>query len=177
MQDLVARGNASATSDKANLLHTKHVVFANLKVTSAQVGKSTIRTRHEHLLADLHPFHMLTHDTTFREFRMNILPVDFNEEIYIAFLSDLANRSVLSLNFFLLAIDLGTENHMLSDWQTKDLVFLLKIEPEDVSIISDLDFLRKRKSNTIIFILLHLLQGTTFLWNFEWVDMRADFIS
>ena len=115
MQDLVARGNASATSDKANLLHTKHVVFANLKVTSAQVGKSSIRTRHKHLLADLHPFHMLTHDPTFREFRVNILLVDFDQEINIALLSDLANRSVLSFNFFLLAINLGTKNHMLSD--------------------------------------------------------------
>lgn len=78
---------------------------------------------------------------------MHILPVNLDDEINIAFVLDVTDRSVFSCDEFTLRFSLGgdssMEDDMVTDWETESPFWVWEREPEDVGVMGDFDLLAK----------------------------------
>ena len=115
LQDLIDGSDSSAAGDVANLLSdlSRRTGF-QIKATETFISDAAMGSRHPHHLIKLHLFQVLSHRTTFGEFRVCILAVDFDDEIDKSLIFDCGNGSVLSNDLF--AFYIGVEHYMVTDW-------------------------------------------------------------
>ena len=143
LDDLVARCDASAAGNQTDLSLSLELILTEREVSLAIVLKAPFRTVHRQKVANIHGLHVLRHRSAVWEPRVHILAVDLDQEVDIASLRDRRDGRVLTLHGVLLCLarlhHRYAEDDMFADGQTKHIVFFREAEPENVSVISDLD--------------------------------------
>ena len=123
LNDLVARRDAGASSDAADLRFASHFHLRYGEVTKPFILQSPFRPLHLHRVTYLQLVNVLTHHSALWELGMDVGPVYLDEEVDEAAVCQGTDRSVLPLNLLtlrlLLRFDSGREDNMLAYWKAK----------------------------------------------------------
>lgn len=108
----------------------------------------------------------MSHDATVWEPGVDILAVDFDDEVDIALMADGGDRSVFPLNELSLRV-LGGGNfcrkyHMLANRKPEGEVRVREREAENVGVMGNLDLCAQSQLDVTVSILGILLQNTSF---------------
>ena len=129
---------------------------AEPEAPKAFVSQLSMWSRHLDSLAQLHLFEVLSHCTAFREFRVHVLPVYFDQEIDEGGIVDRRDWCIRA--FFFLTIDGRMKHHVLSDWQAEAHVDVWELESEDKGVLGDLNLRLQFQTDLAILVLFHVLQ-------------------
>jgi hypothetical protein len=107
----------------------------------------------------------LSHDATVWEPGVDILAVDFDDEVDIALMADGGNRSVFSLNELSFRVlsggDICRKDHMLTNRKPEGEVRVREREAENVGVMGNLDLGAQSQLDVTVSILGILLQNTS----------------
>jgi hypothetical protein len=147
LDDWVAWENACAFCQHSNLRLPDSLLSPfYLELSIPQILDSFLLPLHPYARSNLQWLQVQRHYSPFRESWMDSFPVNLDHEVYWAFVSDLANGSILSLNEFTSGLFLGgylcTKYDMVSYGETKAQFRIRERKSEEVSIMSFLDLLR-----------------------------------
>ena len=108
---------------------------------------------------------ILSHDATIREPGVDILAVDFDDEVDVALMADGGDRSVFPLNELSLRVlccwDVCRKDHMLTNRKPEGEVRVREGEAENVGVMGNLDLSTQSQLDVTVTILGILLQNTS----------------
>ena len=92
---------------------------------------------------------------------MDILAIDFDDEVDVALMADGGNRSVFPLNELSLRVlsggDVCRKDHMLTNWKPEGEVRVREGEAENVGVMGNLDLCAQSQLDVTVSILGILL--------------------
>ena len=107
----------------------------------------------------------MSHDATVREPGVDILAIDFDNEVDVALMADGGNRSVFSLNELSFRVlsggDVCRKDHMLTNRKPEGEVRVREREAENVGVMGNLDLGAQSQLDVTVSILGILLQNTS----------------
>ena len=100
---------------------------------------------------------MLRHETTFRELRVHIFPIDLDHKVDKRLVLHCRDRRVFPA--YLFSFDVSMEHDMVAHGQAHAHFDVRKLKPEDIGIMRDLNFRLELETYLTIFVFLECLQG------------------